>query len=115
MKLNFEKVKSIPGSVKKINIRKFNWTTVLALLSYLNILVIVSFLASKNKPFVRFHAKQGIVLLAYFAVVFFTLHLPALPYIFFLFYVICIILGIVNAIRGGERHLPIIGKLADQL
>lgn len=115
MKLNFEKVKSIPGSIKKINIRKFNWTTVLALLSYFNILVIIPFLASKNKPFVRFHAKQGVVLLVYFAAAFFTLHLPAVPYIFFLFYGICIILGIVNAIRGGERHLPIIGRLADRL
>jgi len=115
MKFNFEKVKSIPGSVRRINIRKFNWTTVLAILSYLNILVIIPFVVSKNKPLVRFHAKQGIVLSAFYALSVFTLFLPAVPYIFALFYAICIILGIINTIRGGEKHLPLIGKLADRI
>lgn len=115
MKLNFNKLKSIPANAKKIKIRKFNWTTVLGILCYLNILVIIPFLTSKNKPFVRFHAKQGIVLLAYFALAMFILYLPALPYLFALFYAICIISGIVNVVRGGEKHLPIIGKLADRL
>lgn len=115
MKLNLEKFKSIPAQAKKIKIRKFNWTTVFGILSYLNILVIVSLLVSKNKPFVKFHAKQGVVLLAFFALAMFTLYLPAIPYIFALFYVVCAILGIVNVVRGGEKHLPIIGKLADRL
>ena len=115
MKLNFNKVKSIPGGVKRINIRKFNWTTVLALLSYLNILVLISLIVSKNKPFVSFHAKQGVILLAFFALSIFTLFLPAVPYLFALFYAVCIIAGIINVVRGGERHLPLIGRLADRI
>lgn len=115
MKLNFDKVKSIPGGVKRINIRKFNWTTVLALLSYLNILILVSMIASKNRPFVNFHSKQGVVLLAFFALSMFTLYLPAVPYLFALFYAICIIAGIINVVRGGEKHLPLIGRLAERL
>lgn len=115
MKLNFDKVKAMPARVKKMEIRKFNWTTILALLSYLNILVIIPLIVSKNKPFVRFHAKQGVVLLAYFAIALFTLHIPAVPYLFALLYLVCVICGIVNVARGGEKHLPIIGKIADRL
>ncbi len=115
MKLNLDKVKQIPSRVKKINIRKLNWTTILALLSYFHILVIIPYLASKNKPFVRFHAKQGVVLLGFFALAFFTLYIAAIPYIMVLFYVFCIIFGLINVFRGSERHLPIIGKLADRL
>ena len=115
MKLNFDKIKSIPAKTKNLNLRKFNWTTLLAVLSYLNILVLIPLLASKNRPFVKFHAKQGVVLLAYFAVSMFTLFLPAVPYLFALFYVICVICGVINVVRGGEKHLPLIGKLANRL
>lgn len=114
-KINFDKLKSIPARAKRINLRQFNWTTVLAILSYLSILVIIPLIVSKNKPFVRFHAKQGVILLAYFSLAIFTLYLPAVPYLFALFYLICVICGIVNVIRGGEKHLPIIGKLADKI
>jgi len=115
MQLNFDKIKSIPGGVKSINIRKFNWTTVIALLSYLNILVLISLIVSKNRPFVSFHSKQGVILFAFFAVSIFTLYLPAVPYLFALFYAVCIIAGIINVIRGGEKHLPLIGRLADRI
>lgn len=115
MKLNFDKLKSIPAKIKKLNIRKLNWTTVLAILSYLNILVLIPLFASKNKPFVRFHAKQGMVLLAYFAVLLFSFYVPVLFYLFVLFYAVCIVAGIVNVARGGEKHLPLIGKLADRI
>lgn len=115
MQLNFSKVKSIPGGVRNINIRKFNWTTILAALSYLNVLVIIPLIFSKNRPFVSFHVKQGMVLLAFFALSIFTLYLPAVPYLFALFYAICIIVGIINIIRGGEKHLPLIGRLADRI
>ena len=115
MKLNFNKLKSIPSGVKNIKLRKFNWTTILAVLSYFNILVLISLLVSKNKPFVRFHAKQGMVLLAFFALSMFTLFLPAVPYIFALFYLFCLVAGIISSVRGGEKHLPIIGKLANRL
>lgn len=115
MKLSFDRLKSIPANAKKMKIRKFNWITVLALLSYLNILVLIPLFASKNMPLVRFHAKQGVVLTAFFALSLFTLYVPVLPYLFALFYVVCIICGIVNVARGGEKHLPLIGKLADRL
>jgi len=115
MKLSFDRLKSIPANAKKMKIRKFNWITVLAILSYLNILVLIPLFASKNIPFVRFHAKQGVVLMAFFALSLFTLYVPVLPYLFALFYIVCIICGIVNVARGGEKHLPLIGKLADRL
>lgn len=115
MKFNFDKLKSIPAKTRKLNIRKFNWTTVLAILSYLNILVLIPLFASRNKPLVRFHAKQGVILLAFFAVTLFSFYVPALFYLFVLFYALCIIAGIINVARGGEKHLPLIGKLANRL
>lgn len=119
MKLILEKIKefflNIPSAVKKINIRKINLTTVLAFLSYLNILAVVSFLFSKNKPYVRFHAKQGLVLFAFFGLGFFSLYIPLLFWLVALFYAVCIIMGLVNSVRGSEKHLPLIGRLADHI
>lgn len=124
MKISLDKIKKIKkpeigkpnfSKLKKINVRKLNTTTLLAVLSYLHVLAIIPFVASKDKPFVRFHVKQGIVLLAFFALFFFTLYIPVIPYIVALFYVACILFGIVNVFRGGEKHLPVIGKLADRL
>lgn len=115
MRFNFTKLNTIPAKVKQINIRKLNGTTVLAILSYLNILVVIPLLVSKNKPFLRFHAIQGTILLAFFAVVVFTMYLPAVPYVFALFYAVCLLSGLINVIRGGEKHLPLIGRLADRI
>jgi uncharacterized membrane protein len=119
MKRVLEKIKtffvSIPSALKRINIRKINLTTILAFLSYLNILALVSFIFSKNKPYVRFHAKQGLVLLAFFGLALFSLYIPYLFWIAALFYALCVVFGIVNSFRGSERHLPLIGKLADRI
>jgi uncharacterized membrane protein len=119
MKQVFEKVKAffvaMPGVLKKIDIRKINWVTILSFLSYLNILALVSFAASKNMPFVRFHAKQGLVLLAFFGIAMFSFYVPFLFWIVALFYAVYILLGIINSFRGSERHLPLIGRLADKI
>jgi len=98
-----------------VHLRKLNLTTLLGILSYLNVLVIIPYLFSKNKPFVRFHAKQGLVLLAFIAIGIFTFYLPIIPWVIAIFYFICIIFGIINVFLGRERHLPIIGLIADKL
>ncbi len=53
--------------------------TVLAILAYLSILVIVPLVANKdNDPFVKFHAKQGLVLLIGWVIGWAVYALPAM-------------------------------------
>lgn len=105
----------IKGLNLHVHLRKLNLTTLLGVLSYLNILAIIPYVFSKNKPFVRFHAKQGLVLLAFIAIGIFTFYLPFIPWVIGIFYFICIIYGIINVFLSRERHLPIIGIIAEKL
>ena len=98
---------------------------VMAVLSYIGILVLIPILAAKESPFARFHANQGLILFlceiifavanmiqsAIFAilgplVLLWTL-VAALVNIAFL---VLLILGIVNAAQGMAKELPLIGK-----
>ena len=98
---------------------------VMAVLSYIGILVLIPILAAKESPFARFHANQGLILFLceiIFAVanlilsVIFAFLGPlallwtlvaALVNIAFL---VLLILGIVNAAQGMAKELPLIGK-----
>jgi fumarate reductase subunit D len=116
MKEIFNKIKvffvQLPSKIKHLNIRKFNWTTVLAILSYFHILVLIPLIFSKNHPFIRFHAKQGLVVLAFFALGVFSMFLPVLPWIFAGFFIFFFVFGIITVILGRERPIPLIGRVA---
>jgi uncharacterized membrane protein len=73
---------------------------------------------SKNDPFVKYHVKQGLVLfLAGVAVwlimnvipVFGLLIGPILDIVL----IVLLVMGIINAVNGVQKPLPIIGKFAD--
>lgn len=96
----------------------------MAILSYLGILVIIPIIVAPNSKFVRFHANQGVLLLitsfAYRIVVrLLGLVIGWIPLvggvIITLFSIvnliifIFMILGIVNAAQGKGKELPIIG------
>ena len=105
----------------------------LALFSYLGILFLVPLLGAPNSRFARFHANQGLVLLiatiildiglaivsAILGAIFGALWLWALWAIIsvllgFLMWVptlILSIMGIVNAVGGKAKELPLIGKI----
>lgn len=99
----------------RVHLRKLNLTTLLGILAYLNVLVIFPLIFSKNKPFVQFHVKQGLLLLAFTAIGFFSLYVPILSWIIIVFFAIFLIAGIINVLLGRERHLPIIGVLAEKI
>lgn len=101
---------------------------VMALLSYLGILVLVPIFAAKDSKFARFHANQGLVLIiceiawsiVYSIVtmvlagilgvgVVFSIITGVLYLVYLVFFVLAII-GIINAVRGKAKELPIIGK-----
>lgn len=103
---------------------------IMALLSYIGILVFVPLLAAKDSKFARFHAGQGLnllisliawtivhrVLMAIFRVILlpdawrlYSLLGTILSLVYIVFTVLAII-GIVNALNGKAKELPVIGK-----
>ncbi|MEO8065573.1 MAG: hypothetical protein ABI643_01810 [Candidatus Doudnabacteria bacterium] len=90
----------------------------MAVLAYLYILVIIPLISdAKNDPFVKFHAKQGLVLLICEIVASFiwTFHVIWIfGSLLQLFFLILIIMGIMNAVNGKTQELPVIGQFASK-
>lgn len=98
----------------KINLRKFNWITVLALLCYMPVLVLIPLLAGRKSSFVQYHVRQGVLLHFVWLLFIFSFYISILPWILAFYLIITIIVGIVNVVTGHERPIPIIGKIAVQ-
>ena len=93
----------------------------MAVLCYLGILVVIPLLTeAKNDPFVKFHIKQGLVLLITSVIVGAVSMVPLIGWfilgpILGLACFILAIIGIVNAVGGHEKALPLIGQYADKI
>lgn len=98
---------------------------VMAILAYLSWLVIIPLVAAPQSKFARFHANQGLVLaiteIAYgillgilsailTAISWKLAFVGSILSIVYLAFFILSILGIVNAVNGRAKELPIIGK-----
>jgi uncharacterized membrane protein len=87
---------------------------VIAALSYLGLLVLVPLLAKKDSPFCQFHAKQGLVLLVAWVIIGAVSIIPILGWIIgilcSIFLFACFIIGILNALTGEIKELPLIGQ-----
>ena len=98
---------------------------VMAVLAYIGPLVLVPILAAKDSKFAKFHANQGLTLficsfvycIAVFIISFilysisdwlgFFVHILRLLNLAFL---VLAVLGIINAVNGQAKELPVIGK-----
>ena len=88
----------------------------MAVLCYLGILVLVPLLTeAKNDPFVKFHIKQGLVLLILDVIASIVAWIPFIGWILWLLIFILWIIGIVNAAGGKQTPLPVIGQYADKI
>lgn len=92
----------------------------MAVLCYLGILVIVPLVTeAKNDSFVKFHIKQGLVLLIAWVVAGVAGMVPVLGWIaapfLALFLFILFVIGIINAVSGKEKALPLIGHFGDKI
>ena len=94
---------------------------IMALLAYLSWLVLIPLIAAKDSKFARFHCNQGIVLaIAEIIVGIVCGILSIIPYVGWVFTIlgsvvglcafILSILGIINAVNGKAKELPIVGK-----
>ena len=95
---------------------------VMGVLSYLGILVLIPLFAARESPFARFHCNQGIVLALAEVILSFAVRifgrLPLVGWIIRLVgglgglaLFVFAIMGIVNAINGKAKELPVIGGI----
>lgn len=98
---------------------------ILALFSYIGILFLVPLLAAKDSKFARFHVNQGLVLFIFelawsvvygilFSVTFvlgLSVIVSVIGNVVNLLFIVVAILGIVNAVQGKAKELPVIGKI----
>ncbi len=90
--------------------------TLMAVLAYIGPLVIIPFLTSKDDAFVKFHIKQGLVLLVIEIALMVIGNMlwflyPLIGIINIALFVLSI-LGIVNAIQGKEKEVPFVGQFS---
>lgn len=88
----------------------------MGILAYLGPLVIVSYVMAKEDPFVKFHIKQGLVLLVIELIVWvlspMLWSLFALIQLVNLAVLVLVIIGIINVVQGREKELPFIGQFS---
>ena len=96
---------------------------IMAILSYLGILVLIPYFAEKNNKYVAYHAKQGLNLFIIEIIASFAFSIFGVIFGLLLFFIVGIlgaaislaslaltIIGIVNVCNGKARELPVINK-----
>ena len=90
----------------------------IAAIGYLGILFLIPLLAAKNSPFAQYHAKQGLVLFIFGIIVSAVGVIPFLGWVVAsvggILVLILFIMGIINALGGQMKPLPVIGSYAEK-
>lgn len=80
-------------------------------IGYLGILFLIPLLAKPENKFCRAHAKQGLVLcIAWIPAV-----IPFIGWLWGLFVLVCMIMGLIAAFGGKYQKLPLFGMIAEKL
>lgn len=88
----------------------------MGILSYIGPLVIIPFLMAKEDPFVKFHIKQGLLLLIISVGVWFVT--MAMPFFWMFLNLINLgvfilaVIGIINVVQHEQKELPLVGSFA---
>ena len=84
---------------------------IMALLSYIGILVLIPLFSSRQSPFTRFHVNQGLILLICSLVSWFVGSLSStLAWVLNIAIFVLAIIGIFNVVKGEAKELPLVGK-----
>ncbi len=90
-----------------------------AAIGYLGILFLIPLFAKKDNDFAQYHAKQGLVLFVAGLVASFIGVVPFLGWIIApligIFTFILFIMGLMNALGGKKKPLPVIGKYGENI
>ncbi len=89
-----------------------------AMLAYLGPLSLWSVFKAKDDEFIRFHAKQGLVLFVLEVLVWALSVLPVLGLFLLvlgrLVFGLAVVFGLINAMTGEYKSLPVIGYMAEK-
>lgn len=101
-----------PDTTEEYDPADIKASKLMAVLSYLGILILIPLFLAKDSKFARFHTNQGIILLILnCAVYLFSLvNKGLITWILDVIVLIYVIIGIVNAVQGKAKELPFIGK-----
>ena len=78
----------------------------MAVLAYIGILVLIPIFLAKDSKFARFHSNQGLILFILALICSALQGIKILGFVVF----ICAIVGIIYAIQGKAKELPVIGN-----
>lgn len=114
-----ENIENEPQMKEDSNVVEQHKNTLMAVLPYLGVLILIPLLTdAKKDPFVKFHIKQGLVLIIFIVFGILLEYIPLLflfsPIIFIVAFILEII-GIINAVKGKMKKLPIIGTWGESL
>jgi len=110
-----EKISSLIKREEKISLSQ----KLLAIISYLGVLSLLTMiLREKSKP-VHFHVRQGVALFVAEIICTLVLVIPFIGWIIgFIGWILCIlfsVLGLIKAARGKEWTIPFLGRLATKI
>ncbi len=97
-------------------ISKKSQKNILAIISYIGVLCLVPILTKEKDEFVKFHAKQGLVLFVSEVIVWVVFSI--IPYLwlignlFWILWVVLSIIGIMNVLNNQKKEIPLIGGFA---
>jgi uncharacterized membrane protein len=90
--------------------------TLMGVLAYIGPLVLIPYFTAKEDPFVKFHIKQGLVLLVIEAALWVIGNMVWMLYpvigIVNIGLLVLSIIGIINVVQKKEAELPLLGKFA---
>lgn len=89
-----------------------------AAISYLWILSIIILLVKKDSDYVKFHARQGVVLFAVSVILSIANFIPFVIFISWignLIILVAVIVGFIQALGGNRYKLPVVGDLAEKV
>lgn len=112
----FEKAMNTPDSTNNLDPQDIEKNKVMGVLAYCGILVLIPLLAAKESKFARFHCNQGIVLLIIELILsvagwYFPEGIAWIMNLVNIAVGILAIIGIINAIKGRAKELPLVGGL----
>lgn len=101
---------------EKIPVTTFRKNTLMAILAYVGLFIIIPYLVAKDDDFVKFHIKQGLVLVVIELIVWFAGTMiwglyPLLMLVNVATLVLSVI-GIINVLQDNEKELPLVGQFA---
>jgi uncharacterized membrane protein len=87
----------------------------MSILAYIGILILIPFLTSKDDPTVKFHIKQGLVLICAGVAVWLIGYILPIWIILQLLNIgifVLAVIGIVNVVNDKKEELPLVGQFA---